>query len=109
MSINHRAAGRDSKHIYKECYLKEEEENTTSNLTVVNITEAKDNKGNLNSPIALDKGRNNVYKAIFNTDSKVLYEIPKRNEYSCKPSGDRTEEFLCIVKESLKLIQFQIF
>jgi hypothetical protein len=79
-------------------------------LSIVKVTKTKDKEGELDSPVTLSKGIDNIEYAVSNTQSKVPNCVPNLATKTSKPSGeDDGEEQLDVIPKSLKLTQLQIF
>ena len=84
------AAG--NQHIADKYSFKQQKQQTTHDLTIIQIAEAEQEEGQLNCPVALGKGGNDVDKFVLDGDTTIFEEVQNGKTRVLEPKRDRAEE-----------------
>jgi hypothetical protein len=84
------AAG--NQHIADKHNLKQEEEQTAQDLSVIEIAKAEDQKGELHRPVTFREGGKDIHYLILYGETAILEEIQNTAAKAGKPTGNRTKK-----------------
>ena len=95
-------------HIAEEYYFKREEKNTSQDLSIEKVAEAKDKERNFNGPVAFYKGTADFLQSSPDTESAVSEEVKDIHNKLAKPAGDSADKQLELIQKCTGLAQLQI-
>ena len=97
------SAALGQKHINDENNLEQKEQKATHYLTVENVTKSEDEEGKLYRPVTLHEGVTDVLNLLGKEAAKAEEQAPYLQQSLLDPAGNKAEEELDVVPESLKL------